>query len=635
MFSDHEDENTFTDYAKNIGIPKYIIDMFCPSPPNEEKKLDREIYYPFELPIKYLDKKNIHFLSKTVIDDLELDTTIYKTLFKPKNDFGQKLMKEWGKQFTTDVMFLKETQRVIKDMEKFDLNFVDTNRIMEIWGDTKENKNFLDKYHFMDWERLKYLNNSSSFLQMLSIANVLSPLIGLLIPVIFIILPFIIIKIRGVPITFEVYMNIFKGIAKNHFLGSTLSSIENITFDKLVYIILTFGLYILQIYQNTQICKRFYSNLKLINKNLIDVRTYIEKVSYEMKLFIQLHASKKRYRTFCSDLNSHLIVLSSFSKELSDIDEFKPDISKACKCGYLLKCYYNLQNNEHFDLSLRYAFGFTGYIDNLRGVFENTQSREKTGGNNRRICSSFPERSEGQTKKISCAFFKKISPECKNITSFEGQYYPPFKDNDDIVVNDVKLINNIIITGPNASGKTTLLKTTAINIIITQQLGYGFYEKCNLIPYTHIHSYLNIPDTSERDSLFQAETRRCKNILDTIINTGSTSRHFCISDELYSGTNPSEATKAAHAFLLYMCKYKNVDFILTTHYNDVCYKFQNVKTIKDKKKIVNYKMNTIEFNDKIEYKYTISKGISEIQGAIRVFEEMGYPEEILNSFKNY
>ena len=79
----------------------------------------------------------------------------------------------------------------------------------------------------------------------------------------------------------------------------------------------------------------------------------------------------------------------------------------------------------------------------------------------------------------------------------------------------------MIITGPNAAGKTTLLKTTTINIILSQQWGCGFYRKCSISPYSHIHCYLNIPDTSGRDSLFQAEARRCKEILDAIVESGT------------------------------------------------------------------------------------------------------------------
>ena len=193
------------------------------------------------------------------------------------------------------------------------------------------------------------------------------------------------------------------------------------------------------------------------------------------------------------------------------------------------------------------------------------------------------------------------------------------------------LSKNMVITGPNASGKTTFLKTTMLNIIFTQQLGCGFYSECYLKPYTHLHSYLNIPDTSGRDSLFQAESRRCKEIIDKVILSKRTERQFCIFDELYSGTNPMEATKSAYAFLKWLSQRENVDFILTTHYVDICAKFKEQKN-----RITNWKMDAIEdASGDIQYTYRLVKGISKIQGAIKVLREMKYPEEILQEIMDY
>ena len=50
--------------------------------------------------------------------------------------------------------------------------------------------------------------------------------------------------------------------------------------------------------------------------------------------------------------------------------------------------------------------------------------------------------------------------------------------------------------------ETTLLKSTLINLILSQQIGFGFYKSAYINPYKHIHCYINIPDTSGRDSLF-------------------------------------------------------------------------------------------------------------------------------------
>jgi DNA mismatch repair ATPase MutS len=211
--------------------------------------------------------------------------------------------------------------------------------------------------------------------------------------------------------------------------------------------------------------------------------------------------------------------------------------------------------------------------------------------------------------------------------SMVDQYYPPLID-EDPVVNTVNLDKNMMLSGPNKAGKTTILKSTALNIIFTQQVGCGFYASATLRPYTHLHSYLNIPDTSGRDSLFQAESRRCKDILDRIKEGASGSRHFCIFDELYSGTNPEEATKAGYAFLKYLTGFENVDFMLTTHYVKICKKFLKSERVQ------NYKMDVqVLENGEFHYTYQMKKGISKIQGAIRVMKDMEYPEEIISGME--
>ena len=289
----------------------------------------------------------------------------------------------------------------------------------------------------------------------------------------------------------------------------------------------------------------------------------------------------------------------NLQNQIVDIEEFSPSLSKVSEIGYLLKMFYVIYSDDDFDESLKYSVGFNGYMQNICEIYNNVKK-------------GF----------ISYASFNR-----KENTQFKNQYYPAYcKENH--VKNNCVLDKNII-TGPNASGKTTYLKTTALNIIFSQQYGVGFYGSCTLNPYEHIHSYLNIPDTSGRDSLFQAESRRCKEIID-IINENADERHFTIFDELFSGTNPSEATKSAYAFLLYLSDFANVDYILTTHYTSIC------KKLARKNKVQNYKMDVqFDENEKIQYTYKIKKGISKVQGAILILEEMNYPDEIIDNIKKY
>lgn len=576
-----------------------------------EKIENPKIYGEFKLPIAYLQENQVFPLSDTVQTDIELATTqnpesksMYEHLFQPSHPFAKELLQEWKQSYTTNTEYLGETQFVIKDMVKFDKEQINHDAIMKLWKDTKENDFFLEKYCYIEWDFFKSLNQSSSFLQILSVGNILSPIMSLILPIIFLIVPFIILKLRGLPITFSIYVEVLKDIAKNHFIGKTLMNLGSITWDKAAYLFITIGLYFYQIYQNVLLCQRFYQHIHTVNESLCELREYVGISLRNMDLFTRIHDKKSSYGVFCSIAKEHSSKLRELLGELDSVRPFDSSLGimgKIGQVGYLFKCYYEVHSNQEYERSLRYSFGFEGYLDNLHGV-----SSHLLNGNINIV--SFDE-------KKKCQFVK--------------QYYPPYFDKDH-VKNDCSIKKNIIITGPNASGKTTFLKTTTINIIFSQQLGCGFYESGVINPYTHIHSYLNIPDTSERDSLFQAESRRCKNIIDVIrLNPESMGfRHYCIFDELYSGTNPLEASKSAQAFLKYLTKFRNVDFVLTTHYVSIC------KKLAKSNMITNYKMNVLpKENGDLEYTYKIVKGISKVQGAVRILEQMDYPKEIIDDVR--
>ena len=64
-------------------------------------------------------------------------------------------------------------------------------------------------------------------------------------------------------------------------------------------------------------------------------------------------------------------------------------------------------------------------------------------------------------------------------------------------------------------------------------------------------------------------------------------------------------------------------FILTTHFIDLCERFDNHKNIN------NFYMNASLNDDKMNYTYKIKSGISKIKGGIQVLRELGYPEDII------
>ena len=568
----------------------------------------REQIESFKLPISYLDKSKLHSLSDVVSSDLELipstnsslpDKSMYSYLFKPSHPFSQLLIPNWEKQYTSDIDFLENTKTIINRFNKVreHCNYkLDCHRIFDIWDTVKQDKTFLERYSYIDWDVIREFNHSSSFLQFMSVVNISSPLISLIIPFIFLLFPFILLKIQGIPISFTSYIEMLKNLAKHHFIGKAISSMQSFGWEKLIYLLVTFGLYLLQIYQNVNSCTRYYNNIHKINKIIIDLREYAENSITKIKSFLEIANDCHTYNPFCKEAKSHQEHLVLMCNELNEIKPFENTFDNFTNTGTLMKCFYHIYENPFYENSIKFSMGFEGYIDNMIGICDNV--------NNGNVCFA--------------------NFDTNNKCELREQYYPPLID-ESPVKNTCKFDKNMIISAPNKAGKTTILKTSAINIIFSQQFGCGFYKAANIIPYTHIHSYLNIPDTSERDSLFQAESRRCKDIIDIIIENNDTNhRHFCIFDELYSGTNPTEAAQAGKAFLEYMSHHTNVTFLLTTHYKKIC------KHFKQSKYIQNYKMDVNVLNDgKYEYKYKIKKGISHINGAIRVLKDMDYPEEIL------
>jgi hypothetical protein len=348
-----------------------------------------------------------------------------------------------------------------------------------------------------------------------------------------------------------------------------------------------------------------------MNDHLMETKLYLSYSIHSIQQFTELTNMREcsQYTVFHSELQHHLKQLQNLQDVLSVIQPFTPSLSKLNEIGTLLRCFYELYDNDVFGESLKWSFGFEGYMNNLLGVFENLEKKH-------------------------VAFSTFSEPASKIPLQMADQVYPPHLV-ESFVKNDCVLDKNMIITGPNAAGKTTFLKTTIINVIISQQLGCGYYSACTMTPYQHIHSYLNIPDTSARDSLFQAESLRCKEILDAIDVVYPADRHFCVFDELYSGTNPMEATKSAYAFLLYLAKYPTVDFILTTHYVSICKKLKKHKVHK-LARIRTWKMEaTCDEEGAITYTYKIRKGVSKIQGAICVLRAMEYPKEILHTISEY
>ena len=139
----------------------------------------------FKLPISYLNNDMLFPITDIVSSDLELipsnensnNKCIYDYLFQSKHSFSKLLIPNWKQYYTTNIPFLQDTKNIITRIDKYknvtnsDYN-LNCNRIFEIWDTIKQDKSFLERYSYIDWEIIKDFNHSESVLQFISVMNI-------------------------------------------------------------------------------------------------------------------------------------------------------------------------------------------------------------------------------------------------------------------------------------------------------------------------------------------------------------------------------------------------------------------------------------------------------------------------------
>ena len=556
----------------------------------------------FKLPIQYNKHKE---LKLSILEDIELcgDDNKFNCILNNEKEFNH-LINDHTKYYSTSKKFLKDTQKLCHNfnIENFDCSNCEYESIKcqnmydEFLGETS----FDEKYQYLTMGIIRRFNTNPVVMQYLGYYNLSTPVLSLATPLFILIIPYFVLRFKGIRITVSTYVTMMKTMLFRSSLFRGLMNFGSGSPSEKASCIVSLIFYVFQIYNNIMSCISFYNNL---NNMYTFISSYKAYLTYTIQNIngIQKNIKKlKTYSDFYDDIEYNKQKLITMQNKLNFIFQFDNLISKLTQMGMLLKMNYELfYDVEHLE-SLRYSIKLNQYIHDVKKIHILIHN----GKLNKR---------QFVDKKV-----------------MEGMYYLPHIQNDDYVTNNINLKENIIVTGPNASGKTTLIKSLLINLIISQQWGYGCFSKCKMSIYDNFYSYLNIPDTSNRDSLFQAEARRCKDIIQNIYNEKrEKKKNFCIFDEIYSGTNPIDATLCATAYLKSMNTLKSsCDYVLTTHYTELC------MNMKEDTYIKNMKMNTItsEENGKSSYNYTykLINGISQINGGKQILIDLDYPQYVLD-----
>lgn len=591
---------------KKIVDDTYKINSDSFIPNNEKNDIVNKI-------ISYKETNSLLYNSY-LIDDLELFTnkTLKKSLFNHINTtytkFGEVYLQNILKYPSDDITFLNNRQNILKKIINKDfikirerLKLIEYNENDVLWFFKKSNEEtikLLESVYFKN-QFLSKINTNQFILSFYyHYKIILSPIFIILSPITFLLVPYLILKnIFKININFFSYFTALKigisnfndiiNINKNFSIKSNISVIGSIIF----YILL----YLHNIYISIDSALNANNIIRIIHKKLSNVAKFLKNIYLLNEATYQIFDNYKLKICF-EELNNKIF--------FSDYDIFSN------KKGMILTTFINLKKNKNklFD-SLNYLGKIDAYYS-IANLFCESKIKDKS-----LFC--FPKYLSLKKPFLNC-----------------NRLWHPFLDPNKVIFNDISLgknsnnkINNIIITGPNASGKSTIMKALCLSILFSQTITISCCKDIYFTPFTKLNTYLNIPDCAGKESLFEAEMRRILEYINELEILPDNKFSFVIIDEILSSTNPIEGISGAYSIAKYIGGFKNNISIISTHFNYLS------KLQKKTKKFVNFKLPILIKEKEFLYTYKLEKGISNQFIALDLLEKKGFKKSIIRYSK--
>lgn len=201
----------------------------------------------------------------------------------------------------------------------------------------------------------------------------------------------------------------------------------------------------------------------------------------------------------------------------------------------------------------------------------------------------------------------------------EGLVHPLL---DSPIKNDWCLRDKAIITGSNASGKSTFMKAIGINCIMAQTIHTSTATKMSLESVFIMTCMSLRDDIISGESYYFREAKYLKRMLDQVGQKEDERKTLCIIDEILKGTNTKERISASKAILEFIGS-KNCLAIVATHDNELTHN----------EAYENYHFRSMIKNNDIKFDYQIQEGSSQETNAIALLSILGYSKDIIEAAK--
>ena len=192
----------------------------------------------------------------------------------------------------------------------------------------------------------------------------------------------------------------------------------------------------------------------------------------------------------------------------------------------------------------------------------------------------------------------------------------PLLDEENAIANTIDISNHILLTGSNASGKSTFMKAVALNLILAQSIQTATAHSFIYQPAYVMTSMANADDVLSGDSYFMSELKSIRRLF----NTHQCNKIYCFIDEIFKGTNTTERIAASESVLSYLDNQKAYQVIAATHDVELSTLLENTYN--------NYHFNESIQENSIFFDYKIKPGKANTRNAIELLRITQFPIDI-------
>lgn len=186
------------------------------------------------------------------------------------------------------------------------------------------------------------------------------------------------------------------------------------------------------------------------------------------------------------------------------------------------------------------------------------------------------------------------------------------------VPNPVNWEHSTLVTGSNASGKSTYVRSVAINCLLAQTIHTCLATSFSLKP-GYVLSSMGVEDSViEGDSYFIAELKSLKRLIEQVKKENFC---FCFIDEILKGTNTIERISASSSMIRWLSKQNQLAFVAT---HDI----ELPQILAKECENIHFE-ETVSETEGISFDYQVKEGIATSRNAIKLIETMGFPDEII------